>query len=158
MQLRSKKHTKREKRIRIKMHFRRYLTRRKTLSFLEKQRRKVKHPPLKAPTTSFYHWPACVFYQRHFRMKRSNKGLRKYRSVLLGLQTDKSAYSNIKAIMSLHSSLFGRRSKKADLCETLVHVLNWAPSWKCIRNNTYFCIQSVFQTLLQLLLHNHEWS
>ena len=115
-----KKHTKRAKRIRIKMHFRRYLTRRKTLSFLEKQRRKVKHPPLKAPTTSFYHWPACAFYQRHFRMKRSNKGLRKYRSVLLGLQTDKSAYSNIKAIMSLHSSLFGRRSKKADFV--------WTPS------------------------------
>ena len=120
MQLRSKKHTKREKRIRIKMHFRRYLTRRKTLSFLKKQRRKVKHPPLKALTTSFYHWPACVFYQRHFRMKRSNKGLRKYRSVLLGLQTDKSAYSNIKAIMSLHSSLFGSRSKKADFV--------WTPS------------------------------
>ena len=32
-----------------------------------------------------------------------------------------------------HSSLFGRRSKKADFVNPLVHVLNWAPSWKCIR-------------------------
>ena len=75
------------------------------------------------------------------------------------------AYRQIKARIptskqschSTHHFLAGRVRKQI-LCEPLVHVLNWAPSWKCIRNNAYFCIQSVFQTLLQLLLHNHEWS
>ena len=136
MQLGVKKtHTKREKRIRIKMHFRRYLTRRKTLSFLEKQRRKVKHPPLKAPTTSFYHWPACVFYQRHFRMKRSNKGLRKYRSVLLGLQTDESAYSNIKAIMSLTHHFLAQGVRRQ------IFVNPWFTSLiECLHENVSKCI------------------